>query len=342
MKTTCKESLQNAIDAFLDATCALTPRWFNKPKFHLLLHLLAHICRFGPAILFATEGFKSLNAVIRARSIHSNHRAPSRDIAVSMAHHNRIRHILSGGYLCKVRIVAEQDDNALSDQIRPESSPWLHAMSVSDIDSIEWRSGSTSIGNMLSLNRFATDILGLFSPDACIHEGDIGMLRCCYPKPLVISVALLFLGLCRKLSSQAFHWGTTLSAKAGVQPPPCSDRLRSRFCTAESVFLQNGDWCKTGNHIIWSQTLFPASAPDHTLSQHPEPRSAIGRVCEILQLADTVSAQYGKADYALIQHYEVRRTHAHYNMPILIPLRVHTLVPVAVRILDSFSILETA
>ncbi|KAJ3989861.1 hypothetical protein F5890DRAFT_1561385 [Lentinula detonsa] len=74
-----------------------TPRWFNKPKFHVLLHLPEHIRRFGPAILFATETFESYNAVIRGFSIHSNRQAPSRDIALEFSGLNRIRHMLSGG-----------------------------------------------------------------------------------------------------------------------------------------------------------------------------------------------------------------------------------------------------
>ncbi|CDO68416.1 hypothetical protein BN946_scf184815.g63 [Trametes cinnabarina] len=91
------ERLQAAIDYFLDCTAAWTPRWFNKPKFHIIRHLVAHIRRFGPAVLFATEGFESFNAVIRGKSIHSNHQAPSRDIARGFARANRIRHLLSGG-----------------------------------------------------------------------------------------------------------------------------------------------------------------------------------------------------------------------------------------------------
>ncbi|KAJ2966144.1 hypothetical protein NUW54_g13893 [Trametes sanguinea] len=58
---------------------------------------LEHIRRFGPAGLFATEAFESFNAVIRAKSVHSNRQAPSRDIARAFAQANRIRHLLSGG-----------------------------------------------------------------------------------------------------------------------------------------------------------------------------------------------------------------------------------------------------
>lgn len=97
-----------AINHFLTVAARWTPRWFNKPKFHIVMHLPDHVRRFGPAILFATEGFESFNAVIRAQSVHSSHHAPSHDIARGFAHLNRTRHLLSGGY------VYLQDENAPS------------------------------------------------------------------------------------------------------------------------------------------------------------------------------------------------------------------------------------
>ncbi|KAJ3764942.1 hypothetical protein FB446DRAFT_655941, partial [Lentinula raphanica] len=78
-----------AIDRFLSCAVEWTPRWFNKPKFHIIKHLPMHIHRFGPAMLYATEGFESFNAVICDHSVHSNHQAPSRDIARRFAHCNR-------------------------------------------------------------------------------------------------------------------------------------------------------------------------------------------------------------------------------------------------------------
>ena len=90
--------MESAIDYFLTCTAQWTPRWFNKPKFHIIRHLPEHVRRFGPAILFTTEGFESFNAIIRSRSVHSNRQAPSRDIARGFAHVNRIRHLLSGGF----------------------------------------------------------------------------------------------------------------------------------------------------------------------------------------------------------------------------------------------------
>ncbi|KAF8486509.1 hypothetical protein JB92DRAFT_3085578 [Gautieria morchelliformis] len=89
--------LQLAIDHFLDCTVRWTPRWFNKPKFHILLHLTEDIWRFGPLFLFATEGFESFNAVIQAQSVHSNRHAPLRDITLGFSQGNRIRHLVSGG-----------------------------------------------------------------------------------------------------------------------------------------------------------------------------------------------------------------------------------------------------
>ncbi|KAJ7821505.1 hypothetical protein B0H13DRAFT_2241737 [Mycena leptocephala] len=89
--------LTTEINNFLACAARWTTRWFNKPKFHILLHLPDHIRRFGPAILFATEAFESFNAIIRAKSVHSNRHAPSRDIARAFAQGNRIRHLLSSG-----------------------------------------------------------------------------------------------------------------------------------------------------------------------------------------------------------------------------------------------------
>ncbi|KAK0435376.1 hypothetical protein EV421DRAFT_1716660, partial [Armillaria borealis] len=85
-----QDLLQKEIDCFLQCVAQWTCRWFNKPKFHILVHLPDHIRRFGPAMLFATEAFESFNAIIRSKSVHSNRHAPSRDIARAFAQCNRI------------------------------------------------------------------------------------------------------------------------------------------------------------------------------------------------------------------------------------------------------------
>ncbi|KAH9003025.1 hypothetical protein EDB86DRAFT_3063037 [Lactarius hatsudake] len=80
--------LEDAITEFLFRVICWTPCWFNKPKFHFILHLPSHIRRFGPAVLFATETFESYNAIIQSKSVHSNRRAPSWDIAIAFAHYS--------------------------------------------------------------------------------------------------------------------------------------------------------------------------------------------------------------------------------------------------------------
>ncbi|KAK0219799.1 hypothetical protein IW262DRAFT_1256337, partial [Armillaria fumosa] len=73
--------LEHEIKTFLMCVAKWTCQWFNKLKFHIFLHLPAHICCFGPAILFAMEVFESFNAVIQAKSVHSNWLSSSQDIA---------------------------------------------------------------------------------------------------------------------------------------------------------------------------------------------------------------------------------------------------------------------
>ena len=94
-------NLKNSITDFLLATALWNPQWFNKPKFHLFVHLLEHVRRFGPAIIYSTETFESYNLVIRLRSINSNKHAPSFDIAQSFSHMHAVRHLVSGGYVTK-------------------------------------------------------------------------------------------------------------------------------------------------------------------------------------------------------------------------------------------------
>ncbi|OSD07171.1 hypothetical protein PYCCODRAFT_1358838 [Trametes coccinea BRFM310] len=91
--------VEEGVSDFLGATALWTTQWFNKPKFHLFVHLLLHIQRFGPAPIYATETFESYNLVIRLRSINSNKHAPSLNIARSFSHLHAVRHLLCGGWV---------------------------------------------------------------------------------------------------------------------------------------------------------------------------------------------------------------------------------------------------
>ncbi|KAI0697961.1 hypothetical protein BC835DRAFT_1269537, partial [Cytidiella melzeri] len=70
----------------------------NKPKIHLLKHLVTDIRNGGPAILFLTEIFECWNSVFRMCSVLSNHHAPSHDIAAAIADLERFKHQVSGGW----------------------------------------------------------------------------------------------------------------------------------------------------------------------------------------------------------------------------------------------------
>jgi hypothetical protein len=83
----------------LDIWGLLDPnRILQKPKLHLLEHLIEDIRRFGPATLFATETFESYNSVFRLCSVLSNHQAPSRDISLQFGDMDRFKHQTSGGF----------------------------------------------------------------------------------------------------------------------------------------------------------------------------------------------------------------------------------------------------
>jgi hypothetical protein len=141
--------LEQEISAFLVRTARWSLDWFNKPKFHIVLHLPNHIRRFGPAILFATEAFESFNAVIRAKSVHSNRQAPSRDIGLAFAQGNRIRHLLSQGYFLRTDISSPASATAKTD--------------VSTTSTDMWSTIGPGAQQLMAISNTATSYLGLNS-----------------------------------------------------------------------------------------------------------------------------------------------------------------------------------
>ncbi|KAF8148334.1 hypothetical protein K438DRAFT_1625608, partial [Mycena galopus ATCC 62051] len=157
--------LEAAIKHFLDCTCKLTLQWFNKPKFHVILHLPSHIKQFGPAMLFATEGFESFNAIIRSCSVHSNRHAPSLDIASKMARGNRVRHLLSQGFFPSNRNF--QPDPTKD---RPCKSPWMD-ISLQDVKHFKWSQAGQSPLRFMELNSFGSRLLGWEPPASAARAG---------------------------------------------------------------------------------------------------------------------------------------------------------------------------
>ncbi|KAJ7719037.1 hypothetical protein B0H16DRAFT_1739633 [Mycena metata] len=91
--------LQTCIDNILDIWGLVDPRRImTKYKLHVLPHLPDDVRRFGPAPIFATEGFEGWNGIFRLCSVLSNHQAPSRDIGVTLADMERFKHQVSGGW----------------------------------------------------------------------------------------------------------------------------------------------------------------------------------------------------------------------------------------------------
>ncbi|KAI0311751.1 hypothetical protein OF83DRAFT_1087477 [Amylostereum chailletii] len=164
------DDLKCTIDHFLEMTCRCTPRWFNKPKFHIILHLPEHVLRFGPAMLFATEGFKSFNAVIWAHSVHSNHQAPSRDIALAIARCNRTRHLLSSGQFPDPLLVASMRYTT-SDESEPSrtcpstkfpTSPWLSSsQQLLSFNNRDWVAANPGGLSLIRLGGFSVKLLGI-------------------------------------------------------------------------------------------------------------------------------------------------------------------------------------
>ncbi|KAI5992358.1 hypothetical protein F5J12DRAFT_726969, partial [Pisolithus orientalis] len=231
--------LEIAIQEFLACTACWTPHWFNKPKCHILLHLPEHIHHFGPAALFATEGFESFNAVIHAKSVHSNQQSPSRDIAKAFAHGNRIHHILSGAPL---HIHANHPNLGVQIKKLIEKPP-LDALNAGDAG-VWWPAG-TALLTLVSKPNIITDYLGMDSsslskPGSCVKDN--------------------------------LPWHPYHETRTGQQFPTALSFLSqeilhdNNFHTCRSMILMNGDRCIPGQWVLIHQqngsTAEMTSSPD--------------------------------------------------------------------------------
>jgi len=272
--------LETAITEFLYRVICWTPRWFNKPKFHIILHLPANIRRFGPAVLFATEAFESYNAIIRGKSVHSNHLAPSRDTAIAFAHYSRVRHLLSGG--C----------HFFRDNM--QSRKYLQAFSPSFANPGNASSnyaGRAGIWRQVSLDGPHMRVL--------LNQRSS---TSCYMGPS-ISLDPRFGTCVLDKQSQRPYGHTDMAHHFPTFVPPSPSH--SIYFTATSVTLLNGDVCRIGDWV-----LFSLSAGNSTETP------TLGRIHEIIVDAARIGTQqYPRPDAILLQQANIAEWVEPYRMP---------------------------
>lgn len=286
-----------------------TPRWFNKPKFHIILHLVPHIRRFGPASLFATEAFESFNAVIRAKSVHSNHHAPSRDIARAFAHGNRIRHMLSGARI-RFRLGADPHNNVKGVSMRSqEHEPLATPTAISE----SWQEVGPGPQDLVARPDIISEYLGLKfdSSSPILGESPLPTSKACKHSTAIS-------GQCIRDQAPARPY---LSTKTGREMPHSMSRDVSQavlaansFYTNKSVTLFNGDRCKVGSWVLVNDG------------------SPAFRVCRIEEIINRVNSQCSKLsqpDAILLQVGETSGFAADYRMPSIQPGNTYILQPVS-------------
>ncbi|KAJ6594962.1 hypothetical protein B0H10DRAFT_2167820 [Mycena sp. CBHHK59/15] len=145
--------LEQEIQHFLLCVARWTNHWFNKPKFHIFVHLPAHIHRFGPAILFATEAFESFNAIICAKTH-------------AFAQGNHIHHLLSGGlFLLHSQPTDKHTSTGTSESTEQKKYLFSHEQN-------HWQSAGTGPVALVAGRSTVTHYLGLDkSKHRLLHAG---------------------------------------------------------------------------------------------------------------------------------------------------------------------------
>ncbi|KAJ7688026.1 hypothetical protein B0H17DRAFT_938745 [Mycena rosella] len=284
------------INHFLTCAARWTTRWFNKPKFHILLHLPEHIRRFGPAILFATEAFESFNAIIRAKSVHSNRHAPSRDIARAFAQGNRIRHLLSGGLFMQSNTTPSytlHSDPLPSLALNPPhpSDPAQDPAPYLSKKKEDWVCAGPGPLSLVSAPNTVTQYLGLENKKRTTH------------------------GICISDKKTPRPFATTLT---GQKLPASLQNKLQPIKTNSALYLANGDFCPLNQFII-------ARRPNHS--------TFIARVMEIIQIPNTPDEFSQRPSGILLQNTTINRdAHPSYGMPAVNIQDQWSLVSLMVRV----------
>ncbi|KAL0577207.1 hypothetical protein V5O48_004773 [Marasmius crinis-equi] len=268
-------TLETEIQNFLVHAAKWSIRWFNKPKFHIIVHLPFHIRRLGPGILFATESFESYNAVIRCKSTHSNRQAPSRDIAFAFAQGNRIRHFLSGGKFLLRGAVSWSDElqearKTFDDFDLPQSQR------VSDVQ-LYFRNLSPRADEWVTVASL---------PRQVVHQS--GNIITGYLGLASIREAGLDSGFCEFDSgSKYIPFSSTQSAQRSCRIPqlPEIESEDSAVCnlrSARRILLDNGDQVSVGTYVIVRLSSLPPNYSASLLEESTRWSLSVANVAEIL------------------------------------------------------------
>ncbi|THH26571.1 hypothetical protein EUX98_g7617 [Antrodiella citrinella] len=284
--------LEKEINHFLLCAARWTVRWFNKPKFHLLLHLPDHIRRFGPAIIFATEVFESFNAVIRAKSIHSNRQAPSRDIARAFAQGNRIRHLLSGGLFVAVTESSETSESDHPADHSTDSPPRARF----SFDRQSWQRVGSGPSGLVHTPNTVTQYLGL---DSYMNQGrTIG-------------------GFCSLDDKPARPFSALVAANLLPHDKRWKNHETQRFRTAHELHLNNGDKCIPGSSYVILRLAGHTSTGE----------TCVVRVEEIISVQGSPNALSSRPDFVVVQRIDVSRVADSYAMPLVTMSKQYAVVP---------------
>ncbi|KAK7027138.1 hypothetical protein R3P38DRAFT_3268099 [Favolaschia claudopus] len=168
-------------------------------------NFLLHVARW------TNQAFESFNAIIRAKSVHSNRHAPSRDIALAFAQGNRIRHLLSGGLFLLTQHVPKNE-------VQGNDSAGLKFSK----DSNAWKSIGLGPKLLVQAPNTVTSYLGLEEKHPHSH------------------------GLCVLDKVRERPVSETLT---GQHSEEWLGR-KGMFRTCKSVVVENGDVCVPGNFVV--------------------------------------------------------------------------------------------
>lgn len=211
------------IDNVLDTWAAFDPRRIlYKMKLHRLAHLVEDIRRHGPSPLYATEIFECWNAIFRMCSVLSNHMAPSRDIALTLADMERFKHQISGGW-------------------------WKNGGG-------QWIQAGRKVRHLLQNNNQIQRRLGWTNNDS-IQAGKLfRLLRTGFNNDLTVDSAGTV-----KLAARAQQKGATLSsilADAGFSPVgDVSFSSIREWSACKNAISVSGDSCMTGSFVFFKKEV---------------------------------------------------------------------------------------